>query len=243
MGNKHSKKRTMTKSKPPKVIKVQETKNETLIIPQSVVPLHAKFQKIDIVAYGELFDKYLETNTNITNTVGDDIRLYLANLHNHYFDRDKAQRIKTRFGDKQFPIFDVLNFCLIHNQTELMEFLCTQELIETDLWCREYFYHSMRAVLKDAGVCTKLSTISVLASYMIPERITQDEVNGLYSSGSHWSYEQMCKDMVYEGMNGRAQRIIETRQALMNNIDIDFPKELIGVVISYAFGMFHNRKN
>ena len=124
-----------------------------------------------------------------------------------------------------------------------MEFICTQELIETDLWCREYFICSIRAVLKQAGMCTKLGIISLIASYMIPERITQEEVSKIVTGGSVRMYEQMCKDMVDEGMNGRAQRVIQTRRTLMNNINMEFPKELIGVVISYAFGMCHNRNN
>lgn len=239
MGNKQSK----TKDEPRISIdskhKTKKQESPKMVIPKSINPDHAKFEKIDIVAYGKLFDKYQPDNP--TASVEDDIRQFIADGKGHMLDRYKARAIETNFGDKQFPVWDVLNFCLIYNQTELMEFICTQELIETDLWCREYFKYSMRAVIKDATIMTKLSTINVMASYMVPERMSKEEINQIASNATY--YRNLCQDMVFEGMNGRAQRIIQTRQALINNVDIDFPKELIGVVIGYAFGMFHNKKN
>ena len=108
----------------------------------------------------------------------------------------------------------------------------------------------------------KLSTLRIIASYMIPERISSDEFKRIISK-SYMSRDQLrasgdrsrifnqphcsnnndqnksvelCERMVEQGMKERAQRIVQTRKTLMN-IDDEFYAELVGIVIVYAFGM------
>ena len=45
---------------------------------------------------------------------------------------------KSQSDDYRLDL-QVMDFCVVYNQHELMEFLCTQELCETNLWTREKF--------------------------------------------------------------------------------------------------------
>ena len=239
MGNKNSKNKTGQTKTPKQQIK----RDPTLWIPSDIIPSQAKFQKIDIVVYGRLYDSYLKLHPQVTNTVEQDIKQMVQQKRKvrSPYPGQIVNEIKRLYRDQQFPVYDVLNFCLTYNQIELMEFICTQELIETDLFCREYFKWTMHKILQDAAVLTKLGAINIFASYMIPERISKDKIEQIINNASHAYFKDLNTRMIDAGMNGRANRIVQTRQALIENVDIEFPKELIGIVIGYAFGMFHKK--
>merc|ERR1712218_126630 len=107
-------------------------------------------------------------------------------------------------------------------------------------WTRDYFKLIIIEAIKNASVLTKLNALKVIASYMIPERISELEFReklqgGMYERKS-MEEKNLCKDMVEEGMRGRASRIISARKSLLENCN-EFPNEIINVIICLVFGM------
>ena len=152
-----------------------------------------------------------------------------------------------------FPLNELLRFIVTYNQDEFLEFVCTQELIHTDKWIRDYWLVNIFDIIVWCCRLMKLSTLNVIASYMIPERITKDDFKNVISQvfahnqgqfnteRQKKRYKDLCSGMVDQGMNQRAQRIVTTRNTLIDCMDDDFPKELIGVVVGFAFGLYFSR--
>lgn len=253
MGNKQRSSKVESKGTPDAVAKKPEAskptkKQEEVIIKYSIIPDSAKYNKIDLVKYGQIFDDYQPPNP--IETAIKEIHLSEPRWYLNYNTRDKIQ--KAFGGHQQFPLRNLLRFCVTYNQNEMLEFICTQELIECLHWDRDFFLSQVFDIILWSSKIMKLSALNVIASYMIPERINKEDFKQIISEAfqNRWNfntdaqrkqYENLCRGMVEEGMNGRARRIIETRNALRSNMDDDFPNELIGVVIVYAFGMAYKR--
>ena len=249
MGNKQRGSKVKLKSTPKaasKPVSISKPPKQVINIKYTIIPESAKFNKIDLVKYGEIFDEYKTPQPIETN-----IKQIHLSKEKWYLDSQIRNRINEAFGGdshRQFPLRKVLRFAVTYNQNELIEFICTQELIECSYWDRDFFLSQIFDIIPWSSKIMKLSAINVIASYMIPERINKDDFKKIISDEfqNRWifntdeqrqKYKDLCEGMVEEGMNGRAQRIIQTRNALRNNINDDFPNELIGVVIGYAFGM------
>eukprot|EP01084_Bolivina_argentea_P160349 279247_1 len=150
----------------------------------------------------------------------------------------------------QFPLYELLEFCVMYSQNELIEFILTQELIETDYWTRDFFKCVLFTIIGYCSKTIKLSSLKVFSSYMIPEYITKDELyeriqetHKEYRTNNNGKFINWSNEMVEKGMNGRVQRIIQTKIALTDNLNHEFPKELIGIIITLAYGMFHQKRN
>eukprot|EP01083_Nonionella_stella_P028899 79644_1 len=215
--------------------------------PYEIVPKKQKFNKIDLVRYGKVFDEY-----GAIRSAMPDMERTIQQYGDKkwYLSSQNRTRLMQTFKPFQFPLNELLTFCVSYNQTELLEYVCTQELIEYGHWERAFFLANIFEIITSASHLMKLSSLNVIASYMIPERINDKDFKSViqkaYRFGSSMAeqkrYQTFCMDMVEEGMNGRAQRIIQTRKALVDFIQIDFPNELIGVVVGFAFGMCHRSK-
>ena len=249
MGNKQRASKVESKSTPKSAPKPTSTSKPTkpaINIEYTIVPESAKFNKIDLVKYGQIFDEY-----KVPQPIETAIKQIHLSKEKWYLDSQIRHRINDAFGSDehlQFPLRKLLRFAVTYNQNELVEFICTQELIECLHWDRDFFLSQIFDIIPWSSKVMKLSAINVIASYMIPERINLEDFKKIISDEfkNRWNfntdeqrqkYEDLCQGMVEEGMNGRAQRIIQTRNALRNNIGDDFPNELIRIVIVFAFGM------
>merc|ERR1712130_526277 len=169
--------------------------DDELYVAMDIVPHKARFKKIDLVEYGKLFDNY--KNNNISDSVQFDMEQIHRHRNDWYLNHRIRESILSQFKNKQFPLKALCDFCINFNQTELLEFICMQELIETDFWCRDYFKCIVFISLKKAAHCTKLAAINVMASYMIPDRISKKEALSVITG---WD-SKLCREMVNEGMN------------------------------------------
>lgn len=263
MGNKQSKKRKSVpiqqiQQEPSEVVvpaeppKPSQPQDEYFRGEYKIIPSNARFLKLDMVDYGEVFDGWKE-DKDIRITIPDSYLSQMSMYSNKkwYLNNEMRRKLWAKLrAQTQFPLSDLIEYAVNYNQTELLEFLCTQELIEIDYWTREFWMCVMYEKARWASKIMKTGSLRVFASYMIPERIDKKDfetmiskVNrGHFQNGSEKQrHEDVAVSMIAEGMNGRANRIIETRNALRDNVDADFPRELIGVVIAYAFGMFHKK--
>eukprot|EP01084_Bolivina_argentea_P211404 359625_1 len=250
------------------------TSKDDQYIEYKIVPTNMKFSKIDLIKYGKVFTNYksrdIADNMQTINIISALELESKQNSHaattatNCYFDESFRRNVIEKCKPYQFPLDSILSFCVTYQQYELLEFILTQELIETLYWSRDYFKCNLYSIIKWSSQLMKLTALNVIASYMIPERIEQSEFKILitdahksrkfHSSSSgyfHGSYElsmynsesekqrfeALCNGMVEVGMHNRAQRIVQTRKELINKSQ--FPNELIGIIIGYAFGMSH----
>ena len=122
----------------------------------------------------------------------------------------------------------------------------------------------MFAIISLTSQWMKLSALRIIASYLIPERISEKEFrsailrahespNEAHKSGRR-GYSQpdynresekqkfiaLCENIVDIGIQGRVQRIAAVRDAMMNQMNLfqdEFPKELVVVIVGFAFGM------
>ena len=207
----------------------------------TILPTAARFQKIDIVEFGKEFDnwnkKYFITTIPRNHRSETLDKWYLHPSHRSGVIR----RLST-----PFPLQALMEYAVVFNQLELLEFICMQELIEIDYWCSELWLAVIIETIQSATKKMKLGSLKVLASCMIPERLNQKDFEaamgavsrGSFSSNSDGArHEKMCQDMIVEGMNGRAKRIIQTRDAFRENVNYNFPESFSDVIIEYAFGL------
>ena len=246
MGNKGSKTKS-SKTHDASGIQKQSTKQTRSILKKSdpvqyaninytILPLAAKFDKIDLVEYGKCFDEW--KIPQISDTVEFDLQRYISQHGDQWF---KSSSVRGAIADLQwtetkqcqFPLKQLMWFCVNYNQCELLEFVCTQELMDCDKWERIYFKAIIFSSIAHASVSTKLNPLRVMASYCIPERMTEEEFKSVMRGGM---YHDFCTEMVVEGMRGRATRIIGARKALIESC-AQFPNELIALIVSLLFGL------